>query len=267
MKRIGVILCSKSKQDYTCSVREMYDCSSSFKARRIFMDLAYDEWYVNTTSKGFMNPDTIIEPYGNWYIRETRILESNIVTKEMKNEWVEKLKQQFPNRDEIHLDCHLSLPYYKELKKIFPNTTHIRPQRTFPDTAWRYVEAINMFLEGKSLDECNSFIDKRVVTEKPKETPIWFYHSEHEPFFGTSYYLWEAHKDTIPKYMLPELFSLCVGEINISHGWVTNKDYLPYLKRNTQRWSISKNAPNYKHKGKARQRKGLKEVLLKLDSQ
>ena len=41
MERIGVILCSKSKQDYPCSVREMYDVSISFKARRIFMDLVY----------------------------------------------------------------------------------------------------------------------------------------------------------------------------------------------------------------------------------
>lgn len=62
-KRIGVILCSKSKQDYACSVREMYDNSVSFKARAMFMDLVYDEWYVNTSKYGFMSPDMVIEPY------------------------------------------------------------------------------------------------------------------------------------------------------------------------------------------------------------
>ena len=43
MRKVAVILCSKSKQDYACSVTEMYDCSISFKARRIFMDLCYDD--------------------------------------------------------------------------------------------------------------------------------------------------------------------------------------------------------------------------------
>jgi hypothetical protein len=265
MKRIGVILCSKSKKDYACSVREMYDDSSSFRARRIYMDLTYDEWYVNTTSKGFMEPSMVIEPYSGGYIKETRVVwDENILTDDVIDEWVEKLKQQFPNRDEIQLDCHLSLPYYNKLKKIFPNIVHIRPQRTFPDTAWRYVDASNMFLEGKSREECNTFIDERIIKEKNREIPIWFYHPEHEPFFGTSYHLWEKHQDSIPKYMLPELFVLCVGEINVSHGWVTNKDYLPYLKRNTKRWTISKNAPNYTHKAKIRQRRGIKEALIKL---
>jgi hypothetical protein len=157
----------------------------------------------------------VIEPYSGGYIKETRVVwDENILTDDVIDEWVEKLKQQFPNRDEIQLDCHLSLPYYNKLKKIFPNIVHIRPQRTFPDTAWRYVDASNMFLEGKSREECNTFIDERIIKEKNREIPIWFYHPEHEPFFGTSYHLWEKHQDSIPKYMLPELFVLCVGEIN-----------------------------------------------------
>ena len=71
MKKIAVILCSKSKQDYACSVREMYCSSVLFRAREYFMDLCYDEWYVNTSKYGFMSPDKVIEPYDSWYITKT----------------------------------------------------------------------------------------------------------------------------------------------------------------------------------------------------
>ena len=145
MKRIGVILCSKSKKDYACSVREMYDDSSSFRARRIYMDLTYDEWYVNTTSKGFMNPSMVIEPYSGGYIKETRVVwDENILTDDVIDEWLEKLKQQFPNRDEIQLDCHLSLPYYNKLKKVFILRKINMAKKVYPKIVFNMPVSINL---------------------------------------------------------------------------------------------------------------------------
>ena len=269
MKKIGVTSCSKTKKDYPCSVREMFSDSTVFKARQIYLDKTYTEWFVWDEDDGLLFPDQIIEPYGDFYIsKKNQHTVGNrgteILSKDRIDKGLEILRKQYPDTKDIELHCHLSAPFVTHLQKVFPNIVHIRPQRTFPDTAWRYVDATNMFLEGKSREECNTFIDERIIKEKNREIPIWFYHPEHEPFFGTSYHLWEKHQDSIPKYMLPELFVLCVGEINVSHGWVTNKDYLPYLKRNTKRWTISKNAPNYTHKAKIRQRTGIKEALIKL---
>ena len=41
MKKVGVILCSQTKKDYGCDVRQMYNDSISFRARRIFMDFVF----------------------------------------------------------------------------------------------------------------------------------------------------------------------------------------------------------------------------------
>ena len=223
-RRIGVILCSKSKQDYTCSVREMYDCSISFKARRIFMDLAYDEWYVNTTSKGFMEPSMVIEPYDSWYIQEARMMKGNIVTNEMIDEWLEKLKQQFPNRDEIQLDCHLSFPYYKKLKTIFPNIRYIKPQQNFTVTAWRYHDATKMFLEGKSLEECILKIEEPWVKPRPAETEKWFYHVSGDKFYGKAWGL--ASKYSIDN---GSCYGLSMGTNDITYGWVIDESLVKHI--------------------------------------
>ena len=224
MRKIGIILCSKSKQDYACSVREMYDCSISFKARRIFMDLAYDEWYVNTTSKGFMEPSMEIEPYDSWYIEEARMMKGSIVTDEMIDEWLEGLKQQFPNRDDIQLDCHLSKPYYNKLKTIFPNIRYIKPQRVFTATAWRYHDATEMFMSGSTLEECLEFIQTTYTTNRPKEIEKWFYHMNGDKFYGKAWGL--ASKYNIDN---GSCYGVSMGSHDISYGWVINESLVEHI--------------------------------------
>ena len=53
MKKIGVILCSKSKKDYACEVAEMYSKSILFSSQQAFMDAVYDdeEQFDNYTSQ------------------------------------------------------------------------------------------------------------------------------------------------------------------------------------------------------------------------
>ncbi len=226
MRRVGVILCSKSKQEYPCSVREMYDCSISFKARRIFMDLAYDEWYVNTTSMGFMEPSMEIEPYDSWYIEEARMMKGNVVTNDMLVEWIELLKRQFPNRDEVILDCHLSKSYYDVLKTIFPNTRYIKPQQNFTVTAWRYHDATEMLLTGSTLDECLDFIQKPHVKTRPAETEKWFYHANGDKFYGKAWGL--ASKYNIDN---GSCYGLSMGTNDITYGWVVDEALVEHIYR------------------------------------
>lgn len=224
MERIGVILCSKSKQDYPCSVREMYDVSISFKARRIFMDLAYDKWYVNTTSKGFMDPNINIEPYDSWYIEQSRMMTGNVVTEDMITDWLDRLKLQFPNRENIQLDCHLSTPYFKKLKLIFPQARYIKPMANFTVTAWRYHDATKMFLKGATLEECLEFITKPHVKLRPEEEEKWFYHHNGDTFYGKAWALYI-------KYNIDNgtVYGLSMGRNPIAYGWVTDKSLLPYI--------------------------------------
>ncbi len=226
MRRVGVILCSKSKQEYACSVREMYDCSISFKARRIFMDLAYDEWYVNTTSMGFMEPSMEIEPYDSWYIEEARMMKGNVVTNDMLVEWINKLKLQFPNRDEVILDCHLSKSYYDVLKTIFPNTRYIKPQQNFTVTAWRYHDATEMLMTGSTLEECLDFIQKPHVKTRPAETEKWFYHANGDKFYGKAWGL--ASKYNIDN---GSCYGLSMGTNDITYGWTIDEGLVNHIYR------------------------------------
>lgn len=224
MRKVAVILCSKSKQDYACSVREMYDCSISFKARRIFMDLCYDEWYVNTSKYGFMEPNKMIEPYDSWYIQEARMMKGNVLNEQMVNDWLELVKSQFPNRDEIELHCHLSLPYYNKLKTIFPNTVYIKPNQNFTVTAWKYHDAFIAKLNGASLEECLNIIQSPYISARPKETEKWFYHAKGDTFYGKAWGL--ASKYNIDN---GSCYGLSMGTNDITYGWVTNKLLVPHI--------------------------------------
>jgi hypothetical protein len=231
MKKIAVILCSKSKQDYECSVREMYCSSVLFRAREYFMDLCYDEWYVNTSKYGFMSPDKVIEPYDSWYITKTSSNSQlknnpNILTRDMINTWLDKVRQQFPNPEEIELHCHISGNYVKELSKVFPNIVYIKPQVSFTSTAWKYVDACKMYLNGATLAECNAFISEKAIATRPKETKKWFYHLDGREFYGNAYDITKLYTELDNGCM----YGLSMGTTQMSHGWVVNNALLASIK-------------------------------------
>jgi hypothetical protein len=261
-RRIGVILCSKSKQDYACSVREMYDLSVSFKARAMFMDLAYDEWYVNTSKYGFMSPDKVIEPYDSWYIRKTHKTQqlkdnNNILTPEMKNDWLELVKSQFPDKDSIELHCHLSKDYYTHLSKIFPHTIYVTPQKSLPTTGWKYHDAIIMYQNGATLDECIKFLSEPNKRSRPPETIKTFYHPIHGEYYGNGYSLARTYNiDNGCAY------GLSMGSVNMTYGWVTDKSLLPHVVEKNGKYRMEK---GYAKTNKLGQRMGLREALNKLN--
>ena len=269
MKTIAITSCSKKKKTYTCTVREMYSDSYLFLSRRVYLDTLYNEWYVWDEDDGLLSPDSIIEPYGDFYITDHNQHsipgETQVLSNERINKGLDVLKQQYSNTDDIIVHVHASEIFYDYLKKVFKNIIHIRPHKTFPTTAWKYHDALVMYHEGKSMEECNTFIDKR-EPKKVVEQPTWFHHNDHGSFYGKSSDLLRERSDVIPHHLAPSLWALSVGNINMTQGWVTNKDYLPYIKQNKTRWSLSKNAPGYRNVDRSHQRRGLIKSLLKLDS-
>lgn len=232
MRTIAVILCSKSKVNYACEAWQMYQPSVLFSARQAFMDTFYDEWYINTSKYGFMEPEMFIEPYDSWYIQKTSKNSQlknnpNILTDEMIDEWLRKVKSQFPNPEEIELHCHLSQSYVKYLSKIFPNIVYIKPEVSFTATAWKYVDACNMALEGSTLDECLKFLNTKAKKQRPKETKKMFYHIDGREFFGNAYDITKQYDELDNGCM----YGLSMGTTQMSHGWVIDKDLLPYIKK------------------------------------
>jgi hypothetical protein len=265
MKKIAVILCSKSKQDYTCEVAEMYNTSMLFSAQQSFMDAVYDEWYVNTSKYGFMSPDKVIEPYDSWYIKKTSKTSQlannpNILTEKMVNTWLELVKLQFPNRNEIELHCHISREYYNKLATIFPNTKWFKPQTgSYALTAWKYVDAHKMLLEGKSIDEAFTFINTKTPKKRAPELKKWFYHYDGTKFYGNAYDMSKHFKIDNGN-----IYSVSMGTTLISEGWVADELLLPYIKYfpKTQRYRLNK---GHNKTTNDRNRIGLKEEIDELN--
>lgn len=230
MRKVAVILCSKSKVDYACEAWQMYQPSVLFSARQAFMDMMYDEWYINTSKYGFMSPTMEIEPYDSWYISKTSKNSQlknnpNILTEEMVDEWLRKVDSQFPNKEDIELHCHLSKPYYDKLATLFPNIKYIKPEVSFTTTAWKYVDACNMAKKGATLDECLEFLNTKTKRQRPKETKKTFYHMDGREFYGNAYDITKEYEELDNGCM----YGLSMGTTRMSHGWVIDPSLLPHI--------------------------------------
>ena len=230
MNRVAVILCSNTKKDYQCSVPEMYNDSVSFRARRIFVDYAYDEWYVNTSKYGFMEPSIVLKPYDSWYLDSKNVRTSGtntqVLTDDMIDEWLEMVESQFPNKNNFILDCHLSQTYYKKLKTIFPHTYWVPQQRVLNKTAWRYHDATMLLLNGGTLDEAFDLLGKKENKTPRYESKKWFYHYDGTEYYGKSPLLAKEHK--INDF---NIWSVSMGDSNMTCGWVIDKSLLPHINK------------------------------------
>tara|TARA_R110000744_G_scaffold294678_1_gene404898 strand:- start:45 stop:854 length:810 start_codon:yes stop_codon:yes gene_type:complete len=231
MEKIGIILCSKSKQDYACEAGEMYQTSTLFSAQQAFMDAVYNKWYINTSKYGFMEPTKWIEPYDSWYIKKTSKTSQlsnnpNILTNEMVDEWIDKVDKQFPNKDNIELHCHISFSYYEKLKLIFPNTRWFKPQvGSYANTTWKYVDAHKLLLNGVDLEKVFKFLVEPTPKKRQPEGKKRFYHYDGREYYGNAY---EMSK--IYKIDNGNIYSVSMGTTLISEGWVIDKELLSYIK-------------------------------------
>jgi len=99
MKSLGLISCTKSKQDYHCNASEMYQASDLFKKAYSYATKNYDFVAILSAKYGLLFPDDEIEPYD---------LTLNNMSARQRKEWAEGVFSQMKKRLEL-----------KDLDKVF----------------------------------------------------------------------------------------------------------------------------------------------------
>lgn len=89
MKTLGLISCTKSKQDYPCKASEMYQPSDLFRKAYAYAVRNYDFVAILSAKYGLLFPDDKIEPYD---------LTLNNMKSQQRKEWAEKVFNQMQNR-------------------------------------------------------------------------------------------------------------------------------------------------------------------------
>ncbi|MCW3988806.1 MAG: hypothetical protein NWE88_01875 [Candidatus Bathyarchaeota archaeon] len=97
--KLGLISCSKSKQNYPCRAEEMYQPSALFSKAYDFAIEQYDKVAIISAKHGLLLPHEVIEPY-----------EQTLKTmrRKEKKQWAERVYKQLKDK----LD-------FKEISEIF----------------------------------------------------------------------------------------------------------------------------------------------------
>ena len=148
--KIAVINCVNLKHQTAMPAGDLYT-SISFKAKKTFVEKAYDKWYIFSLKYGIISPDTIIEPYN--------VSLSTTDRNKFNCEKVDKIKlkqlclEQLKNiQGEIH--WHTARKYYD----IVSYSGYIVKQQVNQSlTCGVYKKALNAFI-GNNLSECLDII-------------------------------------------------------------------------------------------------------------
>ena len=89
LKSLGLISCTKKKQNYSCKASEMYSASDLFKKAYSYAVKKYDFVAILSAKYGLLFPDEKIEPYN---------LALNDVSSEEVKRWSEKVFTQIEKR-------------------------------------------------------------------------------------------------------------------------------------------------------------------------
>lgn len=109
LKSLGLISCTKSKQDYTCKASEMYQPSDLFRKAYSYATKNYDFVAILSAKYGLLFPDDEIEPYD---------LTLNNMKSQQRKEWAEKVFSQMRNRlklDDYKVFFHAGKKYREHL--------------------------------------------------------------------------------------------------------------------------------------------------------
>jgi hypothetical protein len=250
---VAITNCKAMKQDYECTVDEMYSKSYVYRSQKKFFQLAYDKYLVFSAKYGLMSPTKVIEPYDlALQSKIGRVEVNNSLTAEQRIKLFEKVEHQlikmFELVDEIHF--HTSNIYYTPFEKIFkkhPIFKHklkrIPQQKNPPITQHRYDDACEMY-DGSNLNDCLkhiSFIKKGV----PEEAKTWYHPTLAKEGVG----LFKAHQlkkwvhQNHPNEKIDEgsIHRISLSKDIQSYGWVIDKKYLPYLKQYPNKsWRLNK---------------------------
>ena len=238
---IAITNCRSMKQKYECSAEEMYNKSYVFRAQKDFFKVAYDRYLILSSEHGLILPTAIIEPYESIHLpKVSRVKIEGDWTPEKLDSWVDsvinKVNEVLKVADRI--DFYVTNPYYNLIKKHFKNNSkirHIKQQRNNPVGQRKYQEALKMFLNNNSLEECISHVT--TLDKGTPETEKWFYHLNENSFYG------KCHK-LAKKYKWADegaLHRVSLGKNPHHKGWVIDKPLLNKLyKTDSGQWRIQK---------------------------
>lgn len=238
--RVAIISCKKQKQDYACPADEMYDKSFVYRAQRNFIKPSYDKYLILSSKYGLISPTKVIEPYDMSLYKNPTINFSK--TEKLTNEeefWINIAQKVSQILDlGYKVDFHTSMDYFKPLpQNIKSRVTHIVQPKAFGLTQTIYQEALDMFNNNKSLDECLTHITAKRAS-KYNEQPKWFYHPEYEDYYGKTSDLKRKYPDYIDE---GTLYQLSTFRIKQHKGWVIDKNLLTTLhKTESGQWRIKK---------------------------
>lgn len=252
---VAITNCKAMKQDYTCSVDEMYSKSYVYRAQKEFFNKTYDKYLIFSAKYGLILPTKIIEPYDlALEAKIGRVNVNNALTNQEKKELFTKVESQliklFEMVDEVHF--HTSNIYYAPFEKMFKKhpsfnnkLKRIGQQKNPPIAQRKYEEATKMY-NGNNLKECLLHIStlKKGV---PEDKKMW-YHNILAPEGIGPYKAHQVRKwvqDNFPNEKIDEgsLHKVSLSKIEQTYGWVIDKKYLPYLTQYPNKsWRLNKKA-------------------------
>lgn len=109
--QVGLISCTKSKQEHPDVPRELYEPSALFRKARTYCDQHHDAWYVLSAKHGLLAPDgPEIAPY------DETVTDAPV---EERRTWAARVAEQLADAgvldDEVELILHAGNAYYEPL--------------------------------------------------------------------------------------------------------------------------------------------------------
>jgi hypothetical protein len=240
---VAITNCKSMKQNYACSVDEMYSKSYVYRAQHELFNKAYDKYLIFSAKYGLIPPTKVIEPYDlALEAKIGRVNVTNALTKEQKQQLFNKVEEQlislFEIADEIHF--HTSNIYYAPFEKIFKKhpkfknkLRRVGQQKNPPVAQRKYHEASKMY-NGDNLEECLNHVST-IQKGVPEDKKMWYHNKLAPEGIGPS----KAHQvrkwvqDNHPNEKIDEgsLHKVSLSKIEQTYGWVIDSKYLPYLKQ------------------------------------
>jgi len=108
---IGLVSCTKAKQDSAATPRELYEPSALFRKARGYAEANHDEWYILSAKYEVLDPDgPAIGPY------DETLTDADV---EERREWSRRVVDQLRERGLLNegntLVIHAGKAYYKKL--------------------------------------------------------------------------------------------------------------------------------------------------------
>ena len=220
--RIAILNCTKTKQTYSCSAKEMYSANYNFVDKINFIEKYYDEYYIMSVKYGIITPDTIIEPYNLTLSKDKKYL-FNTGDKQINNptkEHIEWLKSNISEfiKQYTNIDFHVPKMYY-DLIQNKTNTRYIKQEKTPPNTT-KYRHALTIDDFDDAILYLQEYADKHA--SKYNEQPKWFTHPDLGDFYGLSKDIMEKYPNMFDK---GGLYRVSVGVFKQHKGWAIKRDY------------------------------------------